>query len=1054
MGVRSLTRWMVIGLASALLAACSSSGSSSGDTATAPSITTQPGNVAVDDGGSATFTVAASGTGLAYQWRRGTTTIGGATAASYTLNPATLADNGATFSVVVSNSGGGVTSSDATLTVNAVAPTITMQPSDATRAVGAAVTFDVIAAGSAPLSYQWQRNGTDISGATSSSYTISSVQPANQGDEYTVVVTNVAGSATSGAATLTVTVTAIPPTISAQPQSQTVLQNASATFTVTASGSAPLSYQWRRNGVDISGANSNSYTLSSAAYPGDNGAVFTVVVSGAGSVTSDPATLTVTQTVFAPVIATDPASTNVLEGDQATFSFTLQSGTGTAPLSYQWRENGVDILGATSAALTFTASYTSHNGKQYGVIVSNSAGSDTSAAATLTVTQTALSVLAGNPGASGALDGTGSGARFNFPAGVAVDATSGDAYVADYANQTIRKITAAGVVTTLAGSRGDIGSADGAGNVARFNNPRGVAVDSAGNVYVADSGGGSIRRITSAGVVSTLATGLNVPVAVAVSGSGASDVLYVVEAVAHQVRAYTLTGTSLGIVTGTGSPGSANGTLAAATYNVPLGLAVDPGALDAVATDDVLYIADSDNTVIRKADRTSDAVTTLAGTVGAFGADDGDAATATFSYPTGVALVGDSATGFLYTVDNSGHRVRKIDFTAGSASPNFVTTLAGTGTAGNDNGAGATATFSQPFGIAVNTAGDLLVTDYGSNVIRKIAAVTTAPTVSNFAGDPATRGSANGTGSAALFNYPRGVATDSAGNTFVADSLNHMIRMVTPAGVTSTVAGLPGQIGGIGTDGPVASARFNNPAGVAVTADGNTVYVADYANNAIRMINGGNVSTIADTGDGVAGPRGVALSSDGSLLYVANTGSHTILEIDLLNSNTVTVIGGTTGSPGSLGDGAAATAATFNQPVAVAVDGTSYLYVSDAGNFRIRRIDLGNGNVEAFVGDDGNAGTANGTGAAAQFNAVEGLIVDSAGNVYAADAVTHQVRKATPVGVVTTVVGSSAIGVDPGALPGALNYPSGVAIDPTQPGLRLVISDGVEHAILRAIVTP
>ena len=191
----------------AYLAGCSSSSSSNGNSAVAPSITTQPSNQTVTLGQTAAFTVTASGTApLSYQWRKNTTNISGATAASYTTPATSSADNATKFDVVVSNSAGSITSAQATLTVNAapVAPTITTQPVNQTVTAGQTATFSVAASGTAPLSYQWQMNGSNISAATAATYTTPVTAVANSGEQFRVVVSNSVGSIPSNTALLTV----------------------------------------------------------------------------------------------------------------------------------------------------------------------------------------------------------------------------------------------------------------------------------------------------------------------------------------------------------------------------------------------------------------------------------------------------------------------------------------------------------------------------------------------------------------------------------------------------------------------------------------------------------------------------------------------------------------------------------------------------------------------------------------------------------------------------------------------------------------------------------
>src|SRR6266853_600147 len=173
------------------------------------------------------------------------------------------------------------------------APSITAEPASQTVTAGQTATFTVVATGTAPLSYQWKQGSMTIPGATSSSYTTPATTSADNGSHFTVVVSNTAGSVTSNAATLTVSAAAVAPSITTQPASQTVTAGQTATFTVVAAGTPPLSYRWMKNGTAVSGATSSSYTTP-ATTSADNGAQFTVVVSNiAGNVPSNVATLTV-----------------------------------------------------------------------------------------------------------------------------------------------------------------------------------------------------------------------------------------------------------------------------------------------------------------------------------------------------------------------------------------------------------------------------------------------------------------------------------------------------------------------------------------------------------------------------------------------------------------------------------------------------------------------------------------------------------------------------------------------------------------------------------------
>src|ERR1700722_12007959 len=300
-----ITTFLPILLRASALAGCagvtsSSPGTSPGNPSGNPaaaSITAQPASQNVNVGLPATFTVTAGGTApLAYQWQKNGANIANAAAASYTTPATTMADNGSKFGVVVSNSAGTVTSAAATLTVNAASapPALTSQPVNKAVTPGQAATFSVIATGAAPSSNQWQKNATNIMGATSSTYTSPATTTADNGSQFRVVVTNSVGNATSNAATLTVSSTATAaPKITTQPANQTVNVGQAATFNAVATGTPAPTYQWQKNGVNISGAASASYSTPPTVI-GDSGSTFDVVVTNsAGSVTSTSATLTV-----------------------------------------------------------------------------------------------------------------------------------------------------------------------------------------------------------------------------------------------------------------------------------------------------------------------------------------------------------------------------------------------------------------------------------------------------------------------------------------------------------------------------------------------------------------------------------------------------------------------------------------------------------------------------------------------------------------------------------------------------------------------------------------
>jgi kumamolisin len=388
-------------------------------TITPPSIVTPPANANVTAGQNASFTVAATGAGtLAYQWQilassstwsnlTNNTTYSGATTTALTVNATTVAMSGAKFLCVVTNSAGSISSAAATLTVNPVptpppppspvAPAITRQPQSETVDIGQTASFGATVTGTAPLTYQWKKNGTALTGATNATLVIAGVQTSTAGN-YTLFVSNSAGNVTSAVAILTVdsppapptppspptrpTPPVVAPTIFQQPHSETVTTGQTAVFGVFANGTPPLSYQWSKNGAAITGA--TNYYLAIPDAQTANAGNYTVVVSNsAGHVTSSAAILTVNPPPppVAPAIVRQPQSETITVGQTAQFGV-FASGTG--PLAYQWSFNGTVITGATNNTLTIRDAQTTNAGN-YTVNVSNSVGNVTSTIAVLTV---------------------------------------------------------------------------------------------------------------------------------------------------------------------------------------------------------------------------------------------------------------------------------------------------------------------------------------------------------------------------------------------------------------------------------------------------------------------------------------------------------------------------------------------------------------------------------------------------------------------------------------------------------------------------------------------
>jgi hypothetical protein len=360
---------------------------------TPPSITTQPQSQTINVGGTAIFSVTASGAApLTYQWYFNGVILSEETTATLTLANVTAANAGV-YTVKITNAVGEITSDVATLTVNTstsgTPPSITAQPQSRTVNAGGTAAFSVTVSGTAPLNLQWYFNGAILSGKTTATLTISNVTTANAG-AYTVKVTNAVGEITSAAATLTVntSTSGTPPSITAQPQSRTVNEGSTATFTVFASGTAPLSYQWYFNGVLFSGKNTSTLIISKATTA--HAGIYTVKVkNSAGEITSAAASLVVNTTstgLIAPSITVQPQSQTVNEGNTVVFSV---SSTGTTPLSYQWYFNGAALPGK-NAAMLIVSNASAVNEGAYTVKIANAAGEVTSEEATLALSTTSV----------------------------------------------------------------------------------------------------------------------------------------------------------------------------------------------------------------------------------------------------------------------------------------------------------------------------------------------------------------------------------------------------------------------------------------------------------------------------------------------------------------------------------------------------------------------------------------------------------------------------------------------------------------------------------------
>jgi uncharacterized protein (TIGR03437 family) len=586
-------------------------------------------------------------------------------------------------------------------------------------------------------------------------------------------------------------------------------------------------------------------------------------------------------------------------------------------------------------------------------------------------------------------------APLGYAFGVATD-SAGNFYVADSDNNIVVRISSNGRLTVVAGNgrrgfSGDGGPATGAS----LSSPSGIAIDSAGNVYIADTRNDCVRKVTVDGIISRVA------------GTGRTG------------------------YSGDGGPATS------AAMNSPEGIVLDSAGN--------LYIADVSNSRIRKL-APNGIITTVAGNgqLGS-GGDGGIAVNVTLFAPTDVAI---DASGVLYIADSGNHRIRKV------ALNGILTTVAGVGRPGysGDGGPATSAFLDYPAGVALDSAGAIYISDSFNRRIRKVAPNGTITTIAGnglccFSGD-------GGPATAGALSSPLGGRVDSKGNLYIADSSNYRVRQVSPTGVIRTVAG-NGNYRFSGDAGPAVAATFNAPSGVAISSAGD-LYIADLWGNRVRKVDAsGVITTVAGNGTpGYSGDGGSAATAQlhlpnrvaidaASNLYVVDSANNMIRKVS--PSGLISRVAGN-GQSAFSGDGGPATGASLYNPTDAAIGPSGNVYILDAGNGRIRKVTsdgvittvAGNG-TEGFSGDGGPA-------TRAAFGYLAGVAVDSQENLFVADYSNHRVRKVTSTGNILTVAGNgtAAFSGDGGAATSAsLNKPFAVISE----GGDLYIADAGNHRV-------
>ena len=664
-----------------------------------------------------------------------------------------------------------------------------------------------------------------------------------------------------------------------------------------------------------------------------------------------------------------------------------------------------------------------------------------------------ISTVAGN-GISGfgGDGGLATDANLYEPSGIALDAL-GNLYIADSHNNRIRKVDAnTSIISTVAGDGSySFGGDGGLATNASIYAPLGITVDAFGNLYIADTDNNRIRKVNAnTGIISTVAGGistgglgdgglatnarLSTPSSVAFDASGN---VYIADKGNERIRKVTTTTGIISTVAGSGFNIGDGGLATVANLYFPTCVTFDASGN--------LYIADYWNHRIRKVTTSTGIISTVAGNGNqGFGGDGGLATAANLNFPTGVAL---DSTGNLYIADQN-NRIRKVNPVTG-----IINTIAGNGftTYGGDGGIANIASLNDPYDTAIDSLGNLYISDFGNNRIRKVSAGTNI--ITTIAGDGNNAyGGDGGAATAASLNGPKGMAIDGLGNIYFADESNHRIRkVIASTGIITTVAG-NGTTNSGGDGGAATAANLEYPCDVALDASGN-LFIAFKQTSRIRKVNvsTGIISTVAGGGFGGDGglatnaslnvPTGVTVDASGNF-YIADQGDHRIRKVNASTGIISTVAGN--GTQGFTGDGGLAISAKLSQPSAISIDKSGNLYIADIGNYRIRKVNANTGFISTVAGNgtpsfggDGGAATA------ASFYYPSNITIDTSGSFYIPDYFNDRIRKVSSVILNNTINSSQNICL--GSLPDSIigSVPNGSSFGYTYSWIKSTTSNSI-----------